>query len=250
MGIIQKLLAIYAVILFLVMMLFSLPVLAYHMIATPGTQALKKNLYFLYHQFTPVFLRFIGVKLNIINAEILQEKQAYVIVANHRSAIDFIINAHATKPKIFRYLAKAELIKIPIFGYVVKKMCLLVDRSSKMSRARSMVDLRQHIKEGWSIFIYPEGGRNRGTDLIARFYDGAFRIAMKSKVPIAVQTVLNIKDVAPATTSIDLSPGTIHIYWDAPIWPDTDKPNDIQAYKDKVREIMEKRLSEGIKRPK
>jgi 1-acyl-sn-glycerol-3-phosphate acyltransferase len=84
--------------------------------------------------FTPVFLFLVGIRLKVEGKELLDPKGSYVIVGNHNSSLDFILNAHAF-PGVFRFLAKQELQKIPVFGYIVKKMCLNVDRSSAMSRA-------------------------------------------------------------------------------------------------------------------
>lgn len=139
---------------------------------------------------------------------------------------------------LFRFLAKQELHKVPVFGWVVKKMCLSVDRRSAMSRARSVVELKQQLAAGWSIFIYPEGGRNRTGEPLAPFYDGAFRIAIQTKAPIAIQTIVNIKDIASTARSIDLKPGTVRIIWEEPIETSGIRTEDIPELKDRVRNIM------------
>jgi 1-acyl-sn-glycerol-3-phosphate acyltransferase len=160
-----------------------------------------------------------------------------VIVANHRSSIDFIVNAVAF-PGIFRFLAKQELMKIPIFGWVVKKMCLTVDRSSAMSRARSVVEIKKQLARGWSVLIYPEGGRNRTESPLAPFYDGAFRIAIQTGAPIAIQTVQNVEAVSASVKSVDLCPGTLYIAWDEPIETAQLTAEDIPALKEAVRNRM------------
>ncbi|MCK6692945.1 MAG: 1-acyl-sn-glycerol-3-phosphate acyltransferase, partial [Thermoanaerobaculia bacterium] len=190
MRLFRNLWAIYAVTLFLIMMAITMPVILLNMLFSPGPKALRRNIHFLHHIFTPTFLSLIGVRLNVVGRENLAPSTSYVIIGNHSSALDFIVNA-AAFPGVFRFLAKQELHKVPVFGWVVKKMCLSVDRSSAMSRARSVVELKQQLAEGWSIFIYPEGGRNRTNELLAPFYDGAFRIAIQTKAPIAIQTIVN-----------------------------------------------------------
>jgi 1-acyl-sn-glycerol-3-phosphate acyltransferase len=217
--------AIYAVVLFLLLMLLASPVLVFNMIATPGARALQRNIAFLYHGIGPLFLLLIS----------------YVIVGNHRSALDFIVNA-AAFPGTFRFLAKEELKKIPIFGWVVRKLCLTVDRSSTMSRARSTVALRQELATGWSIFIYPEGGRNRTEAPLLPFYDGAFRLALQTGAPIAVQTIVNMEKVISATSSIDLCPGKVRVIWETPI--QTNKQTDAKVLRDQVEKMMKERLIE------
>jgi 1-acyl-sn-glycerol-3-phosphate acyltransferase len=232
-----KIWAVYAVFLFLLMMTLSVPVLLFNMAVTPGDRALKKNINYLYHFFTPVFLSLVGVRLRIAGQEHLDLNASYVIIGNHKSAIDFIINAVAF-PGIFRFLAKQELQKIPVFGWVVKKMCLIVDRSSAMSRARSVVNLKKHLEDGWSIFIYPEGGRNRTTEPLAPFYDGAFRLAIQMGAPIAIQTVRDIEHVTTSVRSVELYPGVVNIAWSQPIETKNLSTQDIPELKERVRQIM------------
>ncbi|MCB0534311.1 MAG: 1-acyl-sn-glycerol-3-phosphate acyltransferase [Lewinellaceae bacterium] len=237
MSFFRKIWAIYAVLLFLLMMFISMIVLLVNMALSPGERALRRNIYYLHHVFTPTFLALVGIRVKVEGAEKIQSGQSYVIVGNHNSALDFIVNADAF-PGVFRFLAKQELHKVPVFGWVVKKMCLAVDRSSAMSRARSVVMLKQQLAAGWSIFIYPEGGRNRTDEPLAPFYDGAFRIAIQTKAPIAIQTIVNIRAISATAKSIDLRPGTVRIAWDAPIETAHLESSDIPALKEQVRQIM------------
>lgn len=238
MTIFKKIWAGYAVLLFLMLMLASLPVLLVFMAFTPGERALRNNIFYLHHIFTPLFLTLVGIRLKVEGREKLDPKQSYVIVGNHRSALDFIVHAHAF-PGVFRFLAKQELQKIPVFGWVVKKMCLTVDRSSAMSRARSVVALKENLANGWSIFIYPEGSRNKSDDLLGPFYDGAFRIAIQTKAPLAVETIVNMSKIA---SGYGLRPGTVRIVWDEPIPTDGMTTADIPALKERVEKMMLRRL--------
>jgi 1-acyl-sn-glycerol-3-phosphate acyltransferase len=239
MGLFRKIWAIYAVFFFLLMMLISIPYVILMMVLFPGKRALRKNIYFLHHIFTPTFLFFAGIRLKVIGKEKIDKNTSYVIVSNHSSSLDFIVNAEAY-PGVFRFLAKQELLKIPIFGWIVKKMCLIVDRSSAMSRARSMVELKRELAEGMSIFIYPEGGRNQSDDPLGTFYDGAFRIAIQTGAPLMVQTIVNMKDISATAQSVDLCPGEVKIVWDGPFL--TKKGDDVNELKEKVRGIMLDRM--------
>lgn len=234
--------AIYAVALFLLMMTVTLPVIGFNMIFWSGPRALRRNIGFLHHVFTPVFLTLVGVRLRVEGRQHLDPNQSYVIVGNHRTSLDFIVNAEAF-PGVFRFLAKQELQKVPVFGWVVKKMCLTVDRRSAMSRARSVVELRQQLTEGWSIFIYPEGGRNRSQDPLGPFYDGAFRIAIQTGAPLAVQTIVNIGDIAASSKTFGLRPGVVRVVWDMPVPTTGLNAEDIPVLKERVRQLMLQHLS-------
>ena len=237
MQLLRKIWAAYAVTAFLLMMALSIPVLLFHMAVTPGERALKRNIRFLHQVIARAFLILAGIRLHISGQEHIYAGKSYVIVSNHRSSIDFIINAVAF-PGIFRFLAKQELHKIPFFGWVVKKMCLTVDRRSAMSRARSVVEIKRRLQQGWSVLIYPEGGRNRTTEPLAPFYDGAFRIAIQTGAPIAIQTVQNIETVSATVRSVDLWPGTLYITWDAPIETAHLTTDDIPFLKETARNRM------------
>ncbi len=234
-----KIWAIYAAALFLVLMTLSLPIVGINMLITPGKRALRHNIYYLHHIFTPIFLTLVGIRLKVEGSEQLDPNQSYVIVGNHSSSLDFIVNGHAF-PGVFRFLAKQELLKIPVFGFIVRKMCLIVDRSSAMSRARSVVALKQQLAEGWSIFIYPEGSRNDSGEPLGPFFDGAFRIAIQTGAPLAVQTIVNIRHIT--ANGAGLRPGTVRIVWEAPISTEGMGSSDIDALKEKAENLMRRQL--------
>ena len=71
------------------------------------------------------------------------------------------------------------------------------------------------------------------------FYDGAFRIAIQTKAPLAVETITNMSKIA---SGYNLSPGTVRIVWDEPIPTDGMTADDIPALKDRVEKMMRERL--------
>jgi len=238
--ILRKIWSVWAVAIFLILMFLSLPIVGLNMILTPGKRALHHNIWYLHHVFTPFFLMTVGVRMKVEGRKKLSRGQSYVIVGNHRSSLDFIVNAHAY-PGVFRFLAKQELQKIPVFGLIVRKMCLIVDRSSAMSRARSVVALKQNLAEGWSIFIYPEGSRNKSGNPLGTFFDGAFRIAIQTKAPLAIQTIVNIHEITGADGA-GLWPGVVKVIWEMPIETEGMTTEDIPKLKEQVEEIMRQRL--------
>lgn len=234
MPLFRKFWAVYAVVLFLLMMTLSLPVIIVHMIISPGPQALRRNIFYLHHIFSPIFFTLIGVFIRVEGRQHLDRGQSYVIVGNHRSSLDFIADAMAF-PGVFRFLAKEELLKIPVFGWIVGKMCLIVDRRSAMSRARSVVSLKQQLAAGWSIFIFPEGSRNQSDAPLAPFHDGAFRIAIQTGSPVAVLTLPNVHRLC---WGLNLQPGVLRLVWDKPIPTAGLTSNDISALKSQVEQVM------------
>jgi 1-acyl-sn-glycerol-3-phosphate acyltransferase len=239
----RKIWAAWAVGIFLLLMFLSLPIIGINMAVTPGPRALRRNIWYLHHAFTPFFLFTVGIRMQVEGRKKLRRDQSYVIVGNHRSSLDFIVNAHAY-PGVFRFLAKQELQKIPVFGLIVRKMCLIVDRSSAMSRARSVVALKQQLAAGWSIFIYPEGSRNRTQQPLGTFFDGAFRIAIQTGAPLAVQTLVNIRDITGSDGG-GLQPGVVRVVWEDPIDTVGMTQEDIPVLRERVENMMRKRLEKG-----
>ncbi len=161
-----------------------------------------------------------------------------IMVGNHGSNMDFYINPH-TAPMLIRVLVKKELEKIPIFGSVMKAVCISVDRKDDESKKRSLKELRKKLDKGYSVFIYPEGTRNRTDEPLQPFKSGAFRLAIETGLPIAVTTIGNIKQRNDIRNGIfDSTPGPVHVYWDGPISTEGMTMDDVPALKEKVREIM------------
>jgi 1-acyl-sn-glycerol-3-phosphate acyltransferase len=216
MRIFRSIWAVYGVVLFLAMTALSIPYFLFNMAIAPGKRALRRNIQFLHHPFAQTFLALTGIGRRVHGRQHIDPQQSYVIVANHASSVDFVVNA-AAFPGIFRFLAKQELLKVPIFGWLVKKMCLVVDRKNAMSRARSVVYMKKELAEGVSVLVYPEGSRNTTGESLAEFFDGAFRLAIQTGAPILPMTITNIAQVSQAARGLDLSPGWLQVHFDAPI---------------------------------
>ncbi len=169
--------------------------------------------------------------------------ESYVLVCNHNSHLDIIVNALAT-PVPFQFLGKKEVEKMPLFGYIYKNICILIDRASKMSRARGFVEMGSALSRGMSIMIYPEGTRNKTGKPLKEFFDGAFRLAIQSGRPIMVQTIVGSGKLANPHRMLDMRPGVLTCYWDGPISTEGMHSEDVEGLKEKVQGIMKEHLLE------
>ena len=127
------------------------------------------------------WLFIIGMPLKVSGS--FPKEQRFVIVANHISYLD-TVNIYASIPDYFRALGKKEMVNIPVFGFLYKQLAILVDRSSQRSRAKSMRLMWRHLRKEGHIAVFPEGTFNETTELMKDFYDGAFRLAINTKVPV------------------------------------------------------------------
>lgn len=181
------------------------------------------------------------IRLRISNKNLLDPKAPYVIVSNHSSQVDIPLLARACS-NTFRYLAKAELTKAPLLGYIIKNLYLTVDRQSRQDRSKSIELMKQSLNEGISVAIYPEGTRNRTEDLLLDFRDGAFRLAIEAQVPLAVLTILNMRDINSAKDPFVLCPGRLYAVWNV---IDTKglAQEDMPALKEQVSTMMKEHLT-------
>ena len=106
-----------------------------------------------------------------------------IFIANHISYFDAVILVKTIRQH-FRPLGRIETARIPIFGYVYRKAIVTVDRKDPQNRAESVLKLKELLKKGISIFVFPEGTFNMTSAPLKSFYDGAFRIAIETGTPI------------------------------------------------------------------
>ena len=187
-----------------------------------------------------LFSFFNRIIYKIEGSENIDKKKNYVFVVNHTSFLDSPALPQAIDQP-FRALAKKELTKIPIFGFIVKMVTEVVDRSSPESRQRSKNRLNRVLAEESSILVFPEGTMNRTGALLQSFYDGAFRIAIDAQaeiVPVVVKGAAKLMK----PSSFLMKPGTIYVKVLAPIDSSKYTQSELLDLKNLVRSQMEKEL--------
>ena len=121
-----------------------------------------------------------------------ERTKSYMFIANHTSMADIMLMLVAVKNP-FVFVGKAELAKIPLFGFFYKRTCILVDRSSAKSRQAVFLRAQRRLKTGVSICIFPEGGVPEEHIDLDEFKDGAFRLAINHQIPIVPITFADNK---------------------------------------------------------
>jgi 1-acyl-sn-glycerol-3-phosphate acyltransferase len=106
-----------------------------------------------------------------------------IYMPNHASNFDIPV-LQAYLPVQFRWLAKAELFKIPIFGYAMKRAGYIsINRLDRRSAIQSLNKTVEIIRNGTSVIIFPEGTRSNNQN-VQPFKKGGFVLAVDSGVPI------------------------------------------------------------------
>lgn len=187
-----------------------------------------------------------GFNYSIEGDEVFEDGKSYMLVANHTSMTDIMLMLIAVKNHPFVFVGKKELAKIPIFGFIYKRVCILVDRSSSKSRYAVFERAQKRIHQGLSICIFPEGGVPEEHIVLDEFKDGAFRIAIEHGLPIVPMVFFDNKKRF-SYTFFSGSPGKMR----AKIYPIIETKGktleDRNALKQQVREVILQPLLEDLK---
>ena len=118
-------------------------------------------------------------------------------IGNHRSFFDVVIT-YARCPGLTGYLAKKEIEKVPFLSTWMRYLyCLFLDRKDIKQGLKTILTAIDHVKQGISIFIFPEGTRSTGADQaeLLPFHEGSFKVATKTDcliVPVAITNTSQI----------------------------------------------------------
>lgn len=164
-----------------------------------------------------------------------------MVVANHISYLDTAM-IFTTIPFMVKPLAKKDLIKIPLFGFLYKQMAILVDRTNDVSRRKSIHLLKKTLKRDSSIFIFPEGSFNETGKPLKQFYDGAFRIALQTNTPILPVIFPDTVDRFHYSSFWKWSMGKNRAVFLKAIEVDQYEMKDLSDLKERVYQEMEKQL--------
>ncbi len=171
---------------------------------------LKETWYGMFFRLAQVWARVImlgmGLRPIVTEEENFVRRKGYMLVSNHTSMLDILLMLHIAKSP-FVFVGKAELAKIPLFGFFYKRTCILVDRGSARSRKGVFDQAQRRLGQGFSICIFPEGGVPDDTSIVLdNFKDGAFRLAIDHQIPIVPMTFYDNKKRFPYSFFIG-SPG-------------------------------------------
>ena len=104
------------------------------------------------------------------------------MVSNHQSMLDILFLYGLFRH--FKFLSKSENFRIPIIGWLMRlNRYPEIIRGSKESKLRLFDDIKKILGEGSSVLVFPEGTRYPG-GCLGPFRNGAFRMALDSRVPI------------------------------------------------------------------
>jgi 1-acyl-sn-glycerol-3-phosphate acyltransferase len=166
----------------------------------------------------------------------IEPGKSYIYMANHQSNFDIPVLL-GYLPVQFRWLAKAELFKIPVFGRAMLGAGYVkIDRFNQESAFKSIEEAAQRMKNGVSVMIFPEGTRSRDGS-IRPFKKGGFVMAVDSGVPI-VPVILKGTRSIMAKSSLRINRGAVDLQIAKPIESAGFSRETKDGLMDKVRTVI------------
>lgn len=230
----QWIYTIYSGLLFIVLMLvFGLFVLIPLIISQRG----DKISFIFIRLWAGIWAALSGIRFEIHGKEYIDRSKPYIYIFNHRSFIDAPM-IPLSIPQEVRAIGKKELSKIPVFGQVIGRLAVWVDRSNAESRKISLEKLVSFLNQGSSVVVAPEGTRNNTPETLLPFQKGAFRLSIETGIPILPMAVIGADQIMKRGTIL-LSPGKVRVYFSNPIAPPLPSDSAVNDFAEKCRNRLE-----------
>lgn len=120
----------------------------------------------------------------------------FVLVVNHQSHFDVPV-LFAEVERHIRFVAKAQLFRIPLFGAVLRSIgTLAVDRSGGEKDKATLNDAARSLADRLSVVFFPEGTRSEDGEVKA-FKKGAAVLAIEAQVPLVPAALSGTRHILP-----------------------------------------------------
>ncbi len=130
----------------------------------------------------------IRVEVKVIGIENLPSSNKLCFISNHQGFFDIAVIVGYI-PKMAGFIAKKELIKIPVLNLWIWAIgCVLIDRKSPRGSYRAIKKGIRQIQNGHPMVIFPEGTRSNNSTM-NRFKPGSFKLATESNSIIVPLTI-------------------------------------------------------------
>lgn len=130
-----------------------------------------------------------NLKIHVKNGELIEKNKPYLLVSNHRSMYDPLIQLAYFNYCNLIMISKPENFKIPLAGPIIRQAGFLaIDRDNDREALKTIIKAIDYTKNNYSIGVCPEGTRNKSSRDLLPLKAGCLKIATKPKIPIAVMT--------------------------------------------------------------
>jgi len=182
-----------------------------------------------------------GSTVKVIGEENIPDEGPLLFVGNHQSNFDIPILIGYTK-RNKGFIAKIELSKIPILSKWMEKLnCVFIDRNDVRQSLKAINKGVKHLKNGYSMVIFPEGTRSNN-GVLGEFKPGSLKMATKARaaiVPVTIKGSYNIM----SRDSLAIKPANVELIISKPIYINDENEKDSKGLTDKVRDTINKELN-------
>lgn len=176
-------------------------------------------------------------KVNVSGLQNIDHTKTYVIVSNHQSLADIVVLYQMRMQ--YKWVAKESLFTVPFIGW-----CLTLCKHIRIMRGE-LGSIKQVYREaaGWlrngmSVLFFPEGTRSEDGKM-KEFQNGAFKLAIREKVPVLPVLVEGTGDTVPKGSWLFNAKAPSSITVLSAIDTSNYLPADFSALRDKARAMLE-----------
>jgi len=156
-----------------------------------------------------------GIPVEVVGLCNIVPGRSYIFMANHQSNFDIPVLLGCLRVQ-FRWLAKAELFKIPVFGRAMRGAGYIpIDRFNRESAFKSIRQAAGKVKDGVSVMIFPEGTRSPDGH-VGPFKKGGFVMAVDAGVPIVPIVIRGTRRIMPKGR-LRIAPGAVRMEIKTPV---------------------------------
>lgn len=232
--------SIYGFAVFLLLMFLLLP---FFLIAFSLPRPTNGNMvYKISYVWARLFFIFTAIRYREVSENRPSESSSYIFVTNHISYLDIPMMILATKRFPVRILGKAEMTKIPVFGWIYRAGAVTVKRESQQARKESLAELKAFLQEKISILLCPEGTFNMTEKPLKDFYNGAFKLAIELQKPIIPIVFPDTYNRMNYRSIFSLTPGLCRAVFLPAIPAAGHSEDEVSPLRDRVYDVMEQEL--------
>jgi 1-acyl-sn-glycerol-3-phosphate acyltransferase len=174
----------------------------------------------------------------------LDKRKQYIFCPNHFSYLD--IPTMGLNPVNTIFVGKSEMEKVPLFGFMYRRLHITVDRASLKSKFNTLVLSRKAVEDGKSLVFFPEGGiLTLHPPRMSRFKEGAFRVAIEKQIPIVPVTIPSNWIILPDSKRLLLRRGVVRIVFHKPLETTGLTIADIPALKQQTFDVIDSELKKN-----
>lgn len=173
----------------------------------------------------------------------IDHARTYVIVANHQSLADIII-VYQSK-MYFKWVAKKSLLKLPfIGGLLALNDHIMLTRDELGSIKEVYREAVNRLRSGIPVLFFPEGTRS-GSDEMGQFKNGAFKLAIKERLPVLPIFIGGTREAIPKGGFVFRTKVAGRLAVLPAIETKDMKPADFESLRDLVRARLKETAASG-----